>query len=378
MRSIILPFLLSRALILAVFICARSTIFIQDPATVIQNLNPELRLSFAKITESLAQVLLQGDVNWYLSIVANGYADPPFDSAVQQSWCFFPVWAGVLWGFNALTSSPLLLGFLFANLLFYFSLCFIIKICENDRYPQSVSSSAVWLLCFFPTSYFFSVPMTESIFLFLTTGSILLLSKKRTILSAALFTLSTATRPTGLLLLPAYWMGVFGCKDIDRRLKWIAAILAPLGLVAFMIYLWLHLGEPLAFIRGQKAWERGNQGLIGLFLEIARDPFLIFKPWNFIWLNIGTTLLCFAASFYWWTKRRYDYLLYCLVPSVSILLTGTILSAARFTLLLFPVFIALGIWSKTRERELSLLALFATLLAIMCALYARGGNLAMT
>jgi hypothetical protein len=36
----------------------------------------------------------------------------------------------------------------------------------------------------------------------------------------------------------------------------LAAILAPLGLVAYMAFLWLAVGDPLAFLHVQLAWER--------------------------------------------------------------------------------------------------------------------------
>jgi hypothetical protein len=167
-------------------------------------------------------------------------------------------------------------------------------------------------------------------------------------------------------------------NSIGGRQRVIAGLLATSGLVIFSCYLWLHLDEPFAYITGLRAWERGEKTAIDLIFDIGRDPFLILKPWNFIWLNIAAATLCLIASIYWWTKCRYDYLLYCLIPTVSALLTGTVLSISRSTLLLFPVFIALGVWSKTRERELSLLAIFAILLAVMCVLFARGANTAVT
>lgn len=372
------PYLLSRALIFSIFVCARSTIFIQDPATVIYNMNPELRLTWTKIVESLSLVVLQGDVNWYLSLAANGYAGPPFTPTVQQNWCFFPVWGGVLWTLNALTGHPLLFGFLLANILFLISLWFIIRICERDNLSNQTTSTIVWLLCFFPTSYFFAIPMTESLFLLLTSASLFLLRSNSPVTSSLLFGIAGATRPTGLLLLPAYWFSLLGRSRIKPHLRALIAVLPASGLIAFSIYLWVHLNEPFAYITGLTAWERGQRSFFDLILEIVLDPLLVFKPWSFIWLNIAAALLSLAASIYWWRVRRYEYLLYCLVPTISALLTGSVLSISRSTLLLFPVFIALGIWAKTRERELTLLTIFATLLAILCVMFARGANTAMT
>lgn len=375
---IAIPYLLSRTLIVSIFVCARSTIFIQDPATVIYNMNPELRLTWTKIVESLSLVVLQGDVNWYLSLAANGYAGPPFTPTVQQNWCFFPVWASVLWTLKVLTGHPLLFGFFVANIIFAISLYFIVRICERDNLSSQTISTIIWLLCFFPTSYFFAIPMTESLFLLLTAASMLLLNSDRVIFSGLLFGIASATRPTGLLLLPAYWISLIGRRSVKPNLKPLGAGLAASGLLAFSAYLWLHLNEPFAYITGLTAWERGQKSIIDLIVEIAHDPLLVLKPWSFIWLNIAAALLSLAAAVYWWRVRRYEYLLYCLVPTVSALLTGSVLSISRSTLLLFPVFIALGIWAKTRERELALLTIFATLLAIMCVMFARGANTAMT
>ena len=86
----------------------------------------------------------------------------------------------------------------------------------GERYARPVLA----LVAFWPASFFFSAPYSESLFLALSVGVFYAARTDRFGLAAALCAGATATRPTGLvLLLPLAWMAWRAGRLISIQVK---------------------------------------------------------------------------------------------------------------------------------------------------------------
>ena len=102
-----------------------------------------------------------------------------------------------------------------------------------------------------PTAYFFRVGYGESLLLFLSIATVVIIARGGPLWNAAVLAgLATAVRPSGLaLLLPLGWE-IWRDSDTSREAAKRMAILLPIacwGILAFMLYQWSKFGDPLAF-----------------------------------------------------------------------------------------------------------------------------------
>jgi hypothetical protein len=135
----------------------------------------------------------------------------------------------------------------------------------------------VLLTCFNPMSIFFAIPYTEAFYLLITGLTLLcLVSRPLGVPGIALLgALGSATRPTGVVILPSILIAFAR----DRRAA--AGLLACLGtlggLGAIALINWRLSGDPLAFLHAQQAWAvRPGFNLSGLpfWLEELSKVFL--------------------------------------------------------------------------------------------------------
>ncbi|MGB3655713.1 MAG: mannosyltransferase family protein [Rivularia sp. (in: cyanobacteria)] len=112
---------------------------------------------------------------------------------------------------------------------------------------------AAAVLAWCPPSMFAGVIYTEGLYLFLSAAAMQAFDKNRYGLTAFWGTLATATRPTGLALIPA--LIIASWKQRKPASAYIAALATATGVLAFSLYCALKFGDPLAFIEAQKGWR---------------------------------------------------------------------------------------------------------------------------
>ena len=187
--------------------------------------------SWPRVAESLGKNLslvpwAGWDGAWYLSIAQRGYW---FDPSGPSSVAFFPLFPLLVRGMAVLARNYVVAGLLVANL---------------------AALGAVWLLVY-PFSFFLHSIYAESLFFLLATLCLEASSRERRLTAGFWGALAAATRPMGVLLAPAlaWWLWTdyrTGRRPAPRDL--VAVLLPVLGLGAYMAYLWVAMGDPLAFI----------------------------------------------------------------------------------------------------------------------------------
>ncbi len=368
-RQCLVVFFLSRTLILFIIVLSSQVSLEEIPGREGRNYHPIIALNFEETISDLEAVLLSGDASWYIGIAKDGYDHESSPSLVPRNWTFFPFFPALLRLTHILTGNYFIAGILIANLSFIASLIVFANLGPRLGYTAEETSRALWLLAFFPTSYFFSAPHTEAVFLLLVLLSYLALTHGRLLLAGGIFALAGATRPTGLLLLPGFALSLFTHSNIPMPRRFVTVSLASLGGLAFMGYLYYLTGDPFAFASNQLHWGRGEQSTLELLQGFIAVPGKLMIGWNFLLLNALCAVMALGIGIRLYLTGRKDFALIVVLPVAIALSTGTVQSLARFVVVLFPVFLWLGQFATAREREWALIAIFTTLLTLMAAMY---------
>lgn len=232
--------------------------------------------------QGLAAGLCQWDCGWYMSIVEDGYdlSARLVAGHLQLNWAFFPLYPLLTWGVTRLTGlDPRLaaIGMSSACFVGFAVLARSYRAATRDT-SRAASSGWTWLwfLMAWPFGFYFQAPYTESLYAMLATAGLLALTRNRPFAAGGAIGLLTATRPTGMLLAAA--LGVrqlcqlrAGQSRREIELILLPAVIGGLGLLGFMIFLALHVGDPLAFLWAQTAWDHHAGNPLAVLLSGFQD-----------------------------------------------------------------------------------------------------------
>jgi hypothetical protein len=377
-RAATFAFLLTRVLVFALFILA---VHLTIPQKEFRDEVKEAQIVIDNtgLAQKLTHLVRAADANWYMDIASNGYEPGPFTSDRGHNWVFFPLYPLVLRAASRLTGEIPLTGMALSNLFLFVALILLHRTALAFGCDEACADRAVFYLAAFPTSYFFSIPVTESLFLCLAVGSFYAARRDAWWTAGLLGALASATRFSGILLLPAlvllYWQqrGRRGLKADALGL-----LLIPAGLLAFMVYLSALTGDAWAFKDGQAAWGRTSDFFLRPLYDYAIHFRFIVTPWNFRLLNFAAAILAFVCAFVLVRKREWALALYTLLAVVVPLSSGMLQSLCRYVMVIFPVFIVLARMGRSPRLDQIIRTAFIALLGLLAALYAARFSLAMT
>lgn len=127
----------------------------------------------------------------------------------------------------------------------------------TKNYTLKIAQWSTAILAWCPFSLFCTVIYTEGVFLFLSVSALVLFQQKKYILASIFGALSTATRVTGIALIPTFFLAAW--QEKRGFFAYLSSFLSGLGILAYCVYCWLEFNEPLAFIKVQKAWTPQDQ-----------------------------------------------------------------------------------------------------------------------
>ncbi|HEX8618957.1 MAG TPA: hypothetical protein VF911_15345 [Thermoanaerobaculia bacterium] len=324
-----------------------------------------IALDATRLRPELVRVAMVGDAWFYRSIALHGY-DTRAVSGRAANWAFFPLYPLVV-RVSGPTGDFALDGMIVSHVAFGAALLLLGSLMTRISFEVADAERAIWYLAFFPSSYFFSLPMTESLFLALALGALLSGAEGRWWLAGVLGGLAALTRAPGVLLvLPLILMFV------ERRDRpWIKAgwlVLVPAGTGVFMWHLWHVTGDAFAFVHVQRNWGRAAQPFWVPLVEFVRHPGVVSEPWNLLALNFASTLLVVAAGVTLLMERRWALGLYALVCVLLPLSTGSLQSMARYTAVIFPVFAWLAVLGRRPAWDRAITGIGITLMGWLLAL----------
>jgi hypothetical protein len=345
---------------------------------------PALTAPLGGLGDIVTTPLARWDAVWYLGIANEGYGE------ASSRHAFFPLYPLLARGLGELgggsPAAVLLAAYAVALAAVLAALVLLHRLTAIE-----LGRRAAWptllLLCVFPASLFFGAPYSESLFLLCSVGAFYAARTGSWAWAGTAAAAASATRSAGvLLLLPLVFMYLYGPRPESAparvgllpryRLRpdvlWLA--LAPLGLVAYAVYLAIAYSDPLSFSHVQEFWNRSFAGpLVGIWdgaeaaadgvrqlLSGAREPVYFEQaagdPFRIAAQNIALFgFLCFALAGAVGVLRRLPFA-YGLYVVVALMLplsypvpAQPLMSLPRFVAVLFPIFMWLGAVCEERR-----------------------------
>jgi hypothetical protein len=301
------------------------------------------------------------DSFWYLAIADRSTAAVPAGYSAAN---FFPLYSWV----SLLVSLPLRLwlappqafgiaALLVSNAAFFIGLLGVHRVASSLAGART-ADRAMWLIAWFPFSFFLSAAYSDALYLCLAVWAFAFARDGRWLLAAALAAAAAMTRVPGALVAAAIVLEYARQHGVNRRS--LARGLAPAAILAVAPivmagYFWTQFGHPLAFLQvRQTQWGRAtgpvaamtrdlNQFFAGPAFDCrsVRECFGGFEltrhvlgAWYVALIALSLGLVLSAASILG------PGLTFWVVGSVLMAMTNGLDGTGRFTVVLFPVFIA--------------------------------------
>jgi Gpi18-like mannosyltransferase len=380
-RAALFAFTLSRVTVLVIFVLVG--LIKTAPDQYPDHFDTYLSLHKAPVARILRDEVLTADVNWYVGIAESGYEKLPFNADVPRNWAFFPLFPLLLHLASYLTREFVITGMALSHIFFLLALFLLHRLALLFGLSADDADRCLFYLAVFPVSYFFSVPLPESLFLMLTVASFYFAKSERWWWAGLCGAFASATRTTGVLLLPAlavlYWemyRPLFPVRAL--RKDGLGLLLIPAGLAAYMIYLYALTGNALAFNGAQAAWGR-KAGFFYLPLyDYLRHPAEIAAHWNFKLLNFLAVMMALGCGLALFKRRQFALATYTLLAVLVALSSSLLQSQARYAMVVFPVYMALAVLGRRPKLDQTIRAVFLVLFALMSALFAAHFTLALS
>ena len=376
---------------------------------------------------SLLDAYARYDTGWYHSIASKGYFYDGPD--VQSSVAFFPAYPAVVRVVGFAVGNLIVAGVL-VSLACGAGVAVLFHRWVAGFLGERTARYALALLCCYPFAfYLFGVVYSDALFLVAVLGAFVLVERNQPLLAGLAGIVATAARPVGVALCVALVLRVLELRGVlpggrlaalvqpasvaDRpppiadprgvRLPLLprridlsslralrpadfGVLLSVLGLVGFMVLLWVRFGEPLAFTKvgGASGWWRGTGWEVVAKLHLFRllDSYGL----NIVtfWLVVQGLFSLIALGSVGLVVRRFGwaYGAYVLLAvGIAFVTTRDFIGMGRYVLAAFPAFAALADvvlrWSAgamvglRRWLPSLVLGVNGVLLAWMVSLFAR-------
>jgi hypothetical protein len=315
-------------------------------------------LSALAIATAISHDSILGEINlwdsrWFIRAAQFGWPShlPYTDGHVAgNTIAFFPLfpltirWLSALTGLSLLTSGIIITATT--------GLTAIVGVWALVRHyaDQGSADRATLLVAMFPGTFVLSMVYSEGIVVTCLAFGLLALLQRRWLLAGVLGLLATATSPIAL----AFEVSCLWCayQELARSRNWralSAPILAPLGFVAYQLWLWVHTGNLLAWRLTERGGWKSYPSLAWpahLIVTFVRDPISTNRQQDLLVVGIVVTAVAVVVAFR--SRMPMPMLLYALAAALLALVAAPVGLRPRFIFLAFPLIIAVGTWLRGR------------------------------
>lgn len=289
---------------------------------------------------------------------------------------FFPVFPllihalGVLFGGSII--ADYVAGILIANMCFYGVLVLFYQLLYKD-FGHTVAKYALVYLAFAPYSLFFFAGYTESLFLLLSLAVFFFLRRGKALdwwLAGLCGCLAALTRATGIVLLVPFLVIFVQRFRNYVHCRWcifnavLSMALIPAGLLVYMLYLWMHFGNPLIFhVEEAAIWQRYTAlPWVGSFDAIKAMIGFDRHFYSRDVADITFTFVPLVALVGGWKRLPLHYSLFSLAMVLFVLCQPCqfegLMSVPRYLLVIFPIILIFALWSKEKHLTWQLMIPF--------------------
>ena len=313
------------------------------------------------------------DAPHYLSIAQHGYQTTGEDRFLIV---FFPLYPFAIRLVSLFVANGILAAFIVSGLASPAAALLLRRLALLDGTAE-FASRAVWFLLIFPTSYFLHIGYTESLFIALILGAFLAARHERWVLAGILGALACLTRVNGLLLFPAFAVEVALLSRARGgfRREWLWIGLPVVGVLGYLLLNRVIYGDPLQFLEYQrehwyKSFDWPWNGVGGSVRSIGwRTPadaqMVGLQETFFIALGFGGAV----ATALW---LRPSYAIWMFGNWFLFTSTAFVLSAPRYTLTLFPLYLLFARLAAGRTWLLLLTVWSLLFMALFVTLFVQG------
>ena len=362
--------------VLTTFVVTRiSIVVIAELASIVIAQRPGTHV--AESANPLLAVWGRWDAVHYIDIAQGGYHGTDM--------AFFPLYPILIHVVGALIGSYLIAGLLVSNVALFFGLLFFYKLVEH-QYERAVAHRAIFYVSIFPTAIFFSAVYTESLFFALTVASFYYIREHRWIVAGIIGAFAALTRVEGILLVVPFAIESFAAGVPGDRLRALAtpvralrvlvgAALIPLGLVAYMAWLWILTGDPLYFSHVQSHWNRHlappwvsvihAEKVMGHAFKVHSSSLVASEA-----IEVVFTVLMIAVLIAGARRLRPSFTAYMALSILVPMSTSSLMSMPRFALVLFPMFAILALWGGRSWVNNAVVAFSLPLLGLFTVFFA--------
>lgn len=328
------------------------------------------------------------DTQWYTDIARRGY---DWTKSVGTSpAAFFPLYPLLIRVGVVLTHRSYLgVALAISNVCFLGALSYLWRLTCWEFGP-AVAGRTILYISVFPTALFFFAGYTESLFLLLSVAAFYYMRRRVWLLAGVFGALASATRVTGVLLLVPFLYEYARYSNFSWRrvgpTGLVGLALIPTGLLAFMLYLRATVGDAFAFGHYQAAWQKVFTLRLWAGTYESIRQILVVQPWasffeahNVINLTalalfLGTTVL--AARRLPAAYSLYLAAFWCVTLTSPAIANGypvPLISMSRYVLILFPVFMAWGLFGRHHAWHDLYLVVSTAFLAVFTVQFLVGG-----
>ena len=331
--------------------------------------------------EAALSVWKKWDAWHYVNLAELGYSGYVEDGK-NLFLVFFPLYPWTVRLISRLTGNTMAAGLL-VSFLSYAGGCVYLYRLAAWEYGRAAARRTVLFLSLFPYAFFFGGVMTEGLFLLTTAAGLWNIRRHRWWRAGAWGALAALTRMHGVLLIGAAGaelvehLGRFDWKVIVKKLP--ALLLPLLGTLAYLLLNWQVAGDPFAFTVMQQHWSQGFSWISDTLWYVLQNAFSFYDEavrWQ-IWVP---TLVLFPAFFALsvYSRRRFRsmYALYGFVYLVLNYSLSWLLSAGRYLSCALPFFLFAAVLTERRPWLTALLSVgMAAAFLMNLGCYLTGGQI---
>jgi Gpi18-like mannosyltransferase len=298
----------------------------------------------------MLHVLTSWDGEWYMRIVREGYptrVPPNVTYHIEEARAaFFPLFPMLGRWFDRVVPGGDSFAVLTMNTLLGLVAIVLFGLIAHRLYGERVARDTITLAALFPGSFVLSFAYSEALMLVLAAGCLLMLIDREWAAAGVLAALATATRPNGLALVVAALVAA-GLAIRERR-EWRslqAVALAPIGFIAFQLWLGEHTGETFVWFRVQReAWDEGASfgwTAVSNTVEAVVRP--LTSPTDTI-TAITVVAMAILLILSWRVRLNWVLTAYSWTIVLLMLTPATVTARPRFLFTAFPLIIGATAW----------------------------------
>jgi len=305
----------------------------------------------------------RGDSNHYLNLAEIGYTWT--EDGKNLLLVFFPLYGWLIRLVNVLVGNYLVSAYIVSFVSFAVALCYLYRLVRLEC-KASVAWWAVVLISIAPHSFFFGVPMTESLFLLATVMCLYYIRTHNWPLAGLVGAFAILTRMMGLVLIvvvavefithyrvfglikDAKWRSLF--RLIAQKGTWILVMLV--GVAIYLIVNWQVTGDPFQFMYYQRTHWHNQFMYFGSVILLQLEN-IAHAEWSFVSTiaipNVLAFVLAVLMLLYASVKRLpVLYIIFLLGYTLISFSVSWLLSGGRYMTVAAPLFLFLAHFTERR------------------------------